>query len=71
MSDMMTPREFKYGLLELADPTDKRFISERVIARRLAALYIEAGEDTQQDCSAMLRDDLAAIRQEPTDDRTP
>ena len=66
--EQMTPRKFKYGLLELADPNDKRFISERVLARRLAALYIEADEDTQRDCSAMLRDDLAAIREEPTDD---
>ena len=65
--ERMTLREFKYGLLELADPNDKRFISERVIARRLAALYIEADEDTQRDCSAMLRDDLAAIMEEQTD----
>ena len=58
---LMTPREFKYGLLRLANPDDSQFISERVVARRLAALYIDANEKTQLECSNMLTEDLAAM----------
>ncbi len=57
MTEVMSPREFKYGLLRLADDGPE-FINERVIARHLAAAYIDADEDAQRDCSEMLRKDL-------------
>jgi hypothetical protein len=57
MDKVMSPREFKYGLLKLADDGPE-LINERVIARHLAAAYIDAGEAAQRDCSAMLRRDL-------------
>lgn len=61
MTEIMSPHEFKYGLLRLADKDDPRFISESVIARNLAAKYIDADENAQRDCSAMLRRDLQAL----------
>lgn len=57
--NIMSPREFKYGLLQLAE-NGPELVNERVIARYLAASYIDADEDTQRDCSQMLRHDLAA-----------
>ena len=56
---IMSAYEFKYGLLSLADKSDPSLISETVIARHLAAKYIDADEDVQRDCSEMLRQDLA------------
>ena len=61
MDEIMTVREFKHGLLRLADKSDRAFISETVVARHLAAAYIDADDDTKRDCSSMLRQDLAAL----------
>lgn len=64
MTEIMSAHEFKYGLLRLADKDDPRLISETVIARHIAAAYIDADEDAQRDCSNMLREDLAAAGEE-------
>ena len=67
-TEPMSSVEFKYGLLKLADPHDNRLICDRVVARRLASLYIDADEETQFDCSKMLDEDLAAIDAEEAPD---
>jgi len=59
MTKIMSPREFKYGLLRLADDGPE-LINECVVARHLASVYIDADEDAQRDCSEMLRQDMAA-----------
>lgn len=56
---IMSAVEFKYGLLRLCDqPEQRSFITDRTIARKLAASYIDADDDTKADCSEMLREDL-------------
>jgi len=62
MTEAMSVREFKYGLLSLADD-GPGLINERLIARLLAAAYIDADEDAQRDCSEMLRQDLVSTQQ--------
>jgi len=67
MADAMSPREFKYGLLRLANDSPE-LINERVVARYLAAAYIDADKETKRDSSIMLRQDLEALS---TGDRNP
>ena len=62
---IMTPREFKHGLLRLADKNDSSLISERVVALRLAAIYIDADAAAKAECSSMLRADLAELDTPP------
>lgn len=59
-NQVMSAREFKYGLLSLANKDDPALVSESVIARCLAAQYIDADDDTKRDLSEMLRKDLGA-----------
>ena len=53
----MTPREFKRGILRLAEPSIA-LVNDEVVARHLAAAYIDADEKTRAACSQMLREDL-------------
>jgi len=55
---IMSPREFKYGLLSLADRNDSALISDSVIARNIAAAYIDCSDETKRVLSNMLREDL-------------
>ncbi len=55
----MSPHAFKHGLLSLCDRSDKRLISETVVARYIASKYMDADDDAKADLSRMLRDDLA------------
>jgi len=57
MTDVMSPREFKYGMLKLSDGS----VGENSWARRLAATYIDAEKTVQEDCSIMLRGDLKTM----------
>ena len=56
MTEPMSPREFKYGLLRLADSW-----MEGAHARQIAAAYIDASDEAKRDLSDMLRDDLAKL----------
>jgi hypothetical protein len=60
IEQIMSLREFKYGLLSLADKQDKSLVSESVIARCLAGKYIDADDATKADCTAILSQDLIA-----------
>ena len=56
-NEPMAPREFKRGILRLAEPSIA-LVNDEVVARHLAAAYIDADEEARADCSRMLREDL-------------
>lgn len=56
--EIMNPLRFKHGLLRLCDRDDPKLVSETVVARRIASLYIDADDEAKADLSEMLRDDI-------------
>jgi len=61
--NIMSAMEFKYGLFRLCDhPEQQSFITDRTIARHLAASYVDADDQTKTDCSEMLREDLKQLK---------
>ncbi len=61
MTEIMSVPEFKHGMMRLAREAEPIEHGDVWRAWRVVCAYMDADEGAQQDCSEMLREDLAAL----------